>query len=141
MPYGLLSLLPKLFAEGVAGAAASTPSGTRKGQCGGGAARERRRDHARRAVERDHPCVAVEYDRGIRQARDHVVEGLLRRIRLFSRKRGIRVCARAVEPAGKRFVSLAYHDRPVIVPHRYDFGATPSHNSRTPRMTSDNANG
>ena len=105
------------------------------------APRKRGRNDARRCVERDHPRVPVEHHRRIGQARDHLVEQPLPIGGLSTGKRGIGTFARAVEPAEQRLVSLARHHHPAILAHRYDFGATPSHNSRTPKINRESAKG
>ena len=106
---------------------------------GGRAARERRRDDARQRVERHDPPVAIQHDRGVRQARDDGVEQLRAARRAVARAHRVgRVAAGCEQPA--KHQSAETHD-----PHDPDTGyfpgASPSHNSRTPRIRSDSANG
>ena len=97
-------------------------------QRGRRAARERRRDQARGVVERHHPALAVEHDRGVGHAGNQGVEQAVAGIRI-GRGRRIERAATATEQPAEHHDVLSY------------FLATPSHNSRTPRIRSESANG
>ena len=124
------------------------------------AARERRRDDARQRVERHDPRVAIEYDRR-RPAGSSITASsscALADAPSVARAAPRRVArSRAGGQASSARRPMTRHDSPWrgcmflsanrsplrrnMSRRRYFPGASPSHNSRTPRIMSDSANG